>query len=204
MTTTQKVYIQEIQSLISGMQKHTPNLALIIASQTYTSVQLMQLMQALITSTSAVLAAKTAWHDAVQGNLKLVAQDGPVIQELRQTVGLMYSNSESVLADFGLLPKKTRTPLTTQQRAARAAKAAATRLARGTTSKKQKEAVTGNVTGVTITPNTAPTAAPAATVSTSVPAVAVGAAPATVPAAPAQPVAAPTNGAVVAAGTSHG
>jgi hypothetical protein len=46
------------------------------------------------------------------------------------------------------------------QLAARAAKAAATREARGTTSKKQKLAVKGNVTGVTVTPVTAPSAAP--------------------------------------------
>ena len=49
--------------------------------------------------------------------------------------------------------------MTTQQLAARAAKAKATRLARGTTSKKQKLAVKGNVTGVIVTPVTVPTAA---------------------------------------------
>jgi hypothetical protein len=43
-------------------------------------------------SASAVIAAKTAWRDAVQGNLKLVAQDGPIVQELRQSVGLTYDH----------------------------------------------------------------------------------------------------------------
>ena len=55
--------------------------------------------------------------------------------------------------------------MTSEQYAARAAKARATREARGTTSAKQKLTVKGDVTGITVTPITAPTEA-APTVST--------------------------------------
>jgi hypothetical protein len=66
------------------------------------------------------------------------------------------------LADFGLQPPKARKPLTNEQRAAAVAKLRATRAARGTTSKKQKLSVKGDVTGVQITPvRTAPAASTA-------------------------------------------
>jgi hypothetical protein len=81
-------------------------------------------------------------------------------------------------------------PRTSAQKAATAAKAEATREARGTTSKKEKSAIKGNVTGVNIVPITAPTAAPAQPVSAPPPATPAAAAPATpvvTSAAPASP-----------------
>jgi hypothetical protein len=72
---------------------------------------------------------------------------------------LMFANAPDTLAVFGLKPPKARVPLTTAQRAAKTAKAEATRIARGTASKKQKAAIKGNVAGVTITPLITPPAA---------------------------------------------
>jgi len=77
-----------------------------------------------------------------------------------------FGNQPDVLADFGLEPEKTATPLTVEQKAAAQGKAKATREARGTVGKKAKLKITGNVTGVLVTPVT--TAAPTQ------PAVAVG------------------------------
>jgi hypothetical protein len=55
-------------------------------------------------------------------------------------------------------------PLPTDKRVAATAKLRATRTARGTTSKKQKLAIKGDVTGVIVTPITAPApASPPAT-----------------------------------------
>jgi hypothetical protein len=56
---------------------------------------------------------------------------------------------------------KARELKTSKESAAAAAKATATRKARGTTSKKQKLAIHGNVLGVLVTPITAPEAPPA-------------------------------------------
>jgi hypothetical protein len=55
---------------------------------------------------------------------------------------------------------KVAAPLTSEKRVVAVAKARATREARGTTSKKQKLAIHGNVTGVTVTPVTSPPATP--------------------------------------------
>ncbi len=75
------------------------------------------------------------------------AQVGPILLAFKRLVLAAFANATQTLADFGLTPPKARAPLTAEQLAARAAKAKATRAARGTTSKKQKLAVKGNVTG---------------------------------------------------------
>jgi hypothetical protein len=78
---------------------------------------------------------------------------------MRDNIATMFSNNTTTLAAFNLTPKKPRQPLSVEARAAATAKARATRIARGTESKKKAE-VSGNVTGVTITPVTNPSASP--------------------------------------------
>jgi hypothetical protein len=106
----------------------------------------------------AQLAAKHALT-TLQG---VLAQADPVIQIYEHFLQATFANTVPTLADFGLAPRKEPQPQTSVQKAAAAAKAKATRVARGTTSKKDKLAVTGNVTGIIVTPITAPTAAPPA------------------------------------------
>jgi hypothetical protein len=154
--------VSSYQQLIAGLQKNAPNLVMMFASQSYTTPQIVALLQTLITSNNTVLSTKSAWHDAVVANTKAEAQYAPLVAELTQTIKVMYSNAETTLATFGLTPKKPRKPLTTEQLATRNAKAEATRKARGTTSKKQKATVSGNVVGVNIVPVTNSPSAPAA------------------------------------------
>jgi hypothetical protein len=71
---------------------------------------------------------------------------------LVQCVRVQFGTQADVLADFGLPPKKVATPLTVEQKAAPAAKRAATREARGTKSAKAKKGIKGAVTGVVVTP----------------------------------------------------
>jgi hypothetical protein len=210
--------VAEYQQLIAGLQKNAPNLALIIASQTYTTSQIITILQSLVTSGSSVITTKSSWHVAVLANNKLEAQYALLVSALRVQLGSMYSDNETTLADFGLSPRKQAKPLTVEEAAAKKAKAAATRLARGTTSKQKKAAITGNVTGVTITPVTS-ASAPAASASAATPAApasatAAAGAPAPVspssptasPAAPASPSSASSGVALVqpAIGSSHG
>jgi hypothetical protein len=162
---TKQESVTECQQFIAGIQKHTSQFNITIASQPCTAKQLVTSLQALVTSGTSVLETKTAWHDAVQGDNQVVAQYGSLVGEIRQAVAMMFSKTPSALADFGMTPRKAAKPLSSEALAAKAAKARATRLARGTTSKKQKSTVSGNVTGVTITPNVLPTAStPAASI----------------------------------------
>ncbi|MGH7297701.1 MAG: hypothetical protein ACRELB_22375 [Polyangiaceae bacterium] len=90
-----------------------------------------------------------------------------------------FGNSPDVLADFGLAPKKARTPLTVEQQVAAKAKRKATREARGTRGPVAKKEIVGNVVGVTVTPILAPTAPSAQPAAAPAPQPATAAAPIT-------------------------
>ena len=66
-----------------------------------------------------------------------------------------YGTSPDALADFGINPKQ-RAQLTAEANVAAAAKRKATRAARHTMGSRQKLGVKGDVTGITVTPITAP------------------------------------------------
>jgi hypothetical protein len=203
-TLTNEEKTTQLQQLISGIQKNSPNIVLALASQTYTAPQLVTLLESLLTAASLVVTSKTSWKDAVTANAKLEAQYAPLVTELKLIIQAMYSNATTTLADFGLKPKKSRTPLTTEQRAARAAKAAATRKARGTTSKKQKAAITGDVTGVNIVPVTGSGSSAAGTAPTAGGASAPAAAPVTPAATTSGTAAAPVTPAAGGAPAANG
>ncbi len=112
-----------------------------LAGQTYTPTQVVQLATSLLAADNATVLAKAAYAEAVAAEKKLLATDGKVVQQLRESLALIFSNSPTTLADLQIAPRKTPKPLSTQVRAARGAKAEATRRARGTTSKKQKAAI---------------------------------------------------------------
>ena len=159
---TKAAALAHVQALIAGTQKHLPNGSFTLGTTTYTSASLIQVLQGLVSAMQAQNVAEAGAKDALAAEQVTQTQVGPILRAYERLVLATFASATQTLADFGLAPPKARAPLTAQQRAARAAKAKATRVARGTTSKKQKLAVKGNVTGVTVTPMTAPTAAPPA------------------------------------------
>jgi hypothetical protein len=161
-STSKAAALARVQALIAGTSKHFPNGSFTIGSTTYSSASLLQLLQKLADAMSARDAAQAGAKDAMAAEQAAQAQIGPIERAYRRLVLAAFSNATQTLADFGLTPPKARAPLTSEELAAKAAKARATRTARGTTSKKQKLGVKGDVTGVTVTPVHAPTAAPPA------------------------------------------
>ncbi len=157
--------------VIVGIKKDLQNVSsLPLAGSTYTMVAVEQLIQSRIDAANAVIAARAQWLDAVATYKAVNTKLTPVIRALRQYVINVYGPDNPVLADFGFSPPK-RVTLTPEQNVAKAAKAAATRKARGTTGKKQKAAIKGVVSttpaGTAPPPATAPTpAAPPAAVVT--------------------------------------
>jgi hypothetical protein len=152
--------LARVQALIAGTLKHFPNGSFTLGNTTYTTASLVALLQSLANTMIGLNVAQLGAKDAMATQQGTQATVGPVVEAYQRFVQAAFSNAAQTIADFGLAPPKVRTPLSSAQLAARAAKTAATREARGTTSKKQKLAITGNVTGVTVTPVTAPTAAP--------------------------------------------
>ena len=153
-----------VQALIAGTQKHFSNGTITFGNTAYTAATLVQMLEDLANALTALSAAHVRLKDAGLTLQGVGSKVNPVIRDYRRFVQATFSTAPQQLADFGLQAHKAPKPLTTEKRAAATAKMRATRKARGTTSKKQKLGVKGDVTSVTITPVTAPTAsAPTAT-----------------------------------------
>ena len=158
-SNTKAAALAHVQAIIAGTTKHLPNGSFTIGNTTYTSASLIQVFQGLVSAMLARNAAETGAKDALTAEQAAQAQVDPILRGYERLVLVTFASVTQTLADFGLAPPKARTPLTAQQLTARAAKAKATRIARGTTSKKQKLAVKGDATGVVVTSVTAPTVA---------------------------------------------
>jgi hypothetical protein len=158
-TKTKAAALAQVQAIIAGTTKHFPNGSFTIGSTVYTAASLIQVLQGLVSAMTARNAAQAGAKDALAAEQAAQTQVGPILLAYKRLVLAAFANTTQTLADFGLGPPRARTPSTTEQLAVRAAKARATRVARGTTSKKQKLAIKGQVTGVIVTPVTAPTAA---------------------------------------------
>jgi len=150
--------------VILGIKKDLQNVpSLPLAGSTYTMAALAALVQSRIDAANTVVNARAQWVDASATYQTLNTKVTQVVRGLRQYVINVYGPESPLLADFGFTPSK-RTPLTPEQKVARAAKAAATRKARGTLGKKQKAKIKGTVspTAPATPPALAPTATPAA------------------------------------------
>jgi hypothetical protein len=147
----------DVQVLV-GIKKNLQNVSsLPLAGTTYTMTALEQLIQSRIDAANAVVNERANWLHASATYKALNAQVTQVVRALRQYALNAFGQNSPTLADFGFTPPKKVT-LTPEQKAARTAKALATRKARGTLGKKQKKAIEG--TGPTTAPATPPAAAP--------------------------------------------
>ena len=144
-------------SMATGTQKYSATLtAILVDGKPYTPAQAITLLQAFVALRSAVDAANAAY----KGKLADERAEGPALVTFldgyESFVMTAFNGQPEILADFGLAPKKARTPLTAEQKAAATVKRNATRKARGIIPKKEKMAIKGNVTGILVTPVTSP------------------------------------------------
>jgi len=155
---TKNTVIGLATQLVAGTKKHFSNVSsLSFGGGTFTPAQVEASLQTLADLRSAVDAAKAATKakladEQAQAPSLRIQMDAYVT-----FVKASFGNSPDVLADFGLAPKKARTPLTVAQKAAAAAKRTATRAARHTMGKVQKKDVKGTITTIVgSTPSAAP------------------------------------------------
>lgn len=148
--------LASVQALIAGTQKHFPSGQFTLGNVAYTTASLVQALQGLADAFTALDTAHASVKDGVAALRTSETKVLPLIREYTSFLRATFSTATAQLGDFGLQAPKARQPLPTEKRAAATAKLRATRTARGTTSKKQKLAVKGDVTGVTVTPITTP------------------------------------------------
>jgi len=155
------------QALIDGLVKHAGDIpSLVLGTQTLQNADIVSRLQQRITGTKASASARVTYEAAVASDHSTRASQLQFLDDLKQTLRARFSTSPTTLADFGLTARKRAKP-SPQTQVAAAAKALATRQARGTKGSKQLSEVQGDVTGVVVTPVKA--AAPA-TVPSSAPA----------------------------------
>jgi hypothetical protein len=152
--------LASVQALIAGTQKHFPTGSLTIGNTAYTTASIVQTLQGLADAYTRLDAAHANVKDQVTEQRATESKVAPFLRDYTKFLRGTLGTGAAQLADFGLQPPKARKPLTAEQRAAAKAKADATRKARGTTSKKQKLTVQGDVTGVVVTPVTSHPASP--------------------------------------------
>jgi hypothetical protein len=131
--------------VIAGIKKDLQNSpTLPLAGSTFTPAALEQLIQSRIDLSNAVANARAEWLDVTAKYKALNTNVTKIVRALRQHVINVYGADSPTLSDFGFTSTK-RATLTSEQLALRAQKAAATRKARGTASKKQKAKIKGTV-----------------------------------------------------------
>ncbi|HEY3820402.1 MAG TPA: hypothetical protein VGL81_24725 [Polyangiaceae bacterium] len=139
-------------TLIAGIQKRLATTQFQVAGGAFTAAQVIAELQQLVDLRAAVNAARAATTAKVAAETAQAPALRAFMSAIVQFVRTAFGGQADVLVDFGLPPKKARTPLTVEQKAAAAAKREATRAARGTTSAKVKKGIKGAVTGITMTP----------------------------------------------------
>ena len=152
--------VSRAEALSEGTAKHFTNASqqLTIGGVVYTVTQVNANLQEIVDLRTATTSAQASAKAGVAAETTKLP---PLLLFLAAYVAYVkatFGNSPTVLADFGLPTKKARKPLTTEEKAAAAAKAKATREARGTKGKVAIREITGNVIGVNVTPITAPVA----------------------------------------------
>jgi hypothetical protein len=141
-----------IRGLVAGTQKHAANGQVSFGSKSYDAATLVKLFQSLADALDAADAARVRWQDALESVRGLRSSVLPIVQGYREWVAVTYAGTPSLLADYGVPPRKVRAPLTAEQKAAAALKRKATRAARGTLGSKQKKGVKGDVAGIEVAP----------------------------------------------------
>ena len=144
------------EQLVAGTAKVlTSTTSVTFLGSSFTPAQITSKLQSIVTLRSDVNTAKAA----TQAKLAAEASQLPTLRGFMTAyesyVRGVYGSQPDVLAEFGLQPRKAPTPATVEAKAAAAAKRAATRAARHTMGKVQKQAIKGDVTGVVLTPVTA-------------------------------------------------
>jgi hypothetical protein len=139
-------------SLLAALAEHFSGSAVLTLNGTsYKAKDLQKVLQAHLDAISAADALKAKWQTAVAAaNAKAAAVAG-LLPALRAHLISAYGGSSQTVADFGFTPKKKST--TVEAQALGVARRQATRKARGTMGKKQKEKIVG-----VVAPATAPAA----------------------------------------------
>lgn len=151
--------------LVAGTRKRLVNGAQVLTFAggfaNVTVDQAVAELQTLIDNRAAVVTARATARDKVKTEHDALPALVAFMNAYEGMVRFMFGNDTNALADFGLTPRKVPVPKTATEKAVAAAKAKATREARGTKGPKAKQAIHGNVTATLVVTPAAPATAEA-------------------------------------------
>jgi hypothetical protein len=138
------------QKMIDGFNKHAQTVpSLFVAGTTLKAADIITVLQTRLSTANAAQSTRGTWQNAVKADRDERAKTKTLVDGVRQALLVALSGSIDVLADFGLSPRKPRV-LSPEKKAVAAARAKATRKARGTMGKVQKKGVKGAVTATLV------------------------------------------------------
>jgi hypothetical protein len=158
MTTINRTAQQDLaRKVLAAINSDLPaQTSVTLAGTPYTRDTLAASVQQDIDVTDAATNAKKAFLNAAAAAAQRRQDRKAFYKGLASYVENLFTDP-NIIAAFGFTPRKTTAQATTTKVAA-VQKRAATRKARHTQGKKQKAGIKGDVTGVTVTPITAPAA----------------------------------------------
>ncbi len=143
----QDTLLDSIRKVIGGIQKRLSNVNDIkFQNMHFTPVALMALFQSLIDALLAAQAAEAARQAAVTAARDARKKVLPIFRQFIHHVRDEFGNSAPDLADFGLDPTPGRKVTTAMEKAQAVVKREATRVARHTMGRRQREQVKGGET----------------------------------------------------------
>ncbi len=162
--TSKSSRASRINAMAAGIQKHFSNLAALqLGNASYTPAALVTLLQSDITLSNKATASRAQLTTDVQAAKASHATVDPLLRFLHAFVVGQFGDGQSsatILADFGLSPRKVPVK-SADAKAKAAAQSKATRVARGTLGPKEKSKVKGVVPAEPPTTGGTAAAAPA-------------------------------------------
>jgi hypothetical protein len=134
----------KVRQLIKGITKHWMAWRTVdLARKSYRPDELVACLQSVLDAHRATDAARAAWIAQVANERALEAQLAPIIRSIVRQAESRYLNQISLLADFGIVLRKTG-PKKAEVKARMVERARATRIKRHTMGKRQKQKITGS------------------------------------------------------------
>jgi hypothetical protein len=145
-TKTQSDLTAQDQKLASGLAKLLgTSPPLVLSGKSYTVADLTAVLNARVNALAAASAAEATWRGAAKAATTQIASTHQLVADLRQALLIMFKNAPDALEALGIPLPKQRKSLTGPATVLKAARAEATRKARGTVGKRKKLAIKGVV-----------------------------------------------------------
>jgi hypothetical protein len=143
MNRNTKNRINTDQELIAGIKKHFGKAPLVFDGEKHSAAEIIKVLQGRIDTGIALIAGHAALRTSVNADRAKAAETSQYVARVRQAILLTFGGVADVLADFGLVPPRERRALTAAERLSAVEKVKATRAARHTMGKRQRETIKG-------------------------------------------------------------